>query len=169
LGTHSKYRPEFIEIVAALSRQGLIQAEIAKVLGFSRGTLIKWSKTRPELAAAFDEGAEIATANVEGALYKSACGYWVEEEVLSKVTGGVEKIKRWIYPQIVAQIFWLKNRGADRWRDNPEGGAVMPTGPLLQITMNDNRVLSAPGAGAEQKLAPGAVEVKQTKEASNDG
>ena len=167
MGAPNKYHPGIIEIVAGLARQGLLLGEIAKSLRVNPGTLIKWRRQQPELQAVLDQGMESANAQVENALFKSACGYWVEEDVLSKA-GDVKRIKRWIYPQIVAQIFWLKNRGADRWRDNPEGAGQMPTGPLLQITMNDNRVLSAPGAGSEVQLSPGSVEVKQDAEASDE-
>lgn len=63
-------------------------------------------------------------------MHKSAIGYFVEEtktyinEVEGVKTRRIEKTKKWIPPNTAAQIFWLKNRRPDKWRDKPEDDQV---------------------------------------------
>ena len=60
---------------------------------------------------------------VENALLKRALGYEYKE-VSEKFEGGVlteRKItKKHVVPDITAQIFWLKNRKPEEWRDKRE-------------------------------------------------
>ena len=161
----TKYYPEIVEIVFGLALQGKTRKEICKALRISDPTITKWGRKHPELIRALKIGRESPDAQVEASLFRQAIGYHYTEQVVTK-EGIVIEIRRFQHPSVVAGIYWTKNRMPDRWRDKPEGGVQMPTGPLLQITMNDNRVASSPGT--ELKLAPGAVEVKQPEEVSND-
>jgi len=59
---------------------------------------------------------------VENALLKRALGYEYEE-VKEKFEDGViterTVTKKEVVPDTTAQIFWLKNRKPDKWRDKP--------------------------------------------------
>ena len=76
-------------------------------------------------ANALAEGKEIADSKIERSLYQSAQGYFVdEEERLIEVSkdgttklGDLRTKKRYIPPSTTAQIFWLKNRKREHWRD----------------------------------------------------
>lgn len=76
-------------------------------------------------AKALAEGKEIADSKIERGLYNSAMGYYVdEEERLIEVNkdgttklGDLRQKKRYIVPSVTAQIFWLKNRMKEQWRD----------------------------------------------------
>lgn len=74
---------------------------------------------------------------MENALLKRALGYDYEEETteIEEVPSGkvdamgkpimktkrhIKRIKRHVPGDPAAQIFWLKNRKPDRWRDKPE-------------------------------------------------
>lgn len=62
-------------------------------------------------------------ALVEKALYQRATGY-VYEEVTKELIDGELQVKKVVQkqvaPDISAQIYWLKNRQPDRWRDKQE-------------------------------------------------
>ena len=57
---------------------------------------------------------------------KRALGYEVEEEkITQEVVDGVmrkkvEKTKKVVMPDVTAQIYWLKNRKPEDWRDRRE-------------------------------------------------
>ena len=63
---------------------------------------------------------------VESQLLRNALGYeYVEEKnsvkyIDGKATGFKETYKRYQRPDTTAQIFWLKNRRPDLWRDRYE-------------------------------------------------
>lgn len=60
---------------------------------------------------------------VENALLKRALGYeYMEEraEISEKDGRKVIQTVKQVIPDTAAQIFWLKNRRPDRWRDKPQ-------------------------------------------------
>ena len=108
-------------------RDGLTDAQIAHNMNISRATLYEWRKQFPVIFDALKKGKEVADYEVENALFKSALGYFIEEEDTTAVqardgsiTKTIRKHKRWIAPSIGAQAFWLKNKLPEKWRDKPE-------------------------------------------------
>lgn len=79
------------------ARDGLVDEQIAHNIGISRSTLAEWKKRFPDLADALKKGKDVVDYEVENALLKNA---------LSGDT--------------TAQIYWLKNRRPNKWRDKPE-------------------------------------------------
>ena len=80
----------------------------------------------PEISEALKKGKEVVDRQVENALLKRALGYSYEEvtkEICENPeTGNLEmkitkKVKKEVVPDTTAQIFWLKNRRPDKWRD----------------------------------------------------
>lgn len=68
------------------------------------------------------KGKEVVDIEVENALLKRALGYSYEEkkvEVSEEGTKVTKTIKE-VVPDTTAQIFWLKNRRPDRWRDKQD-------------------------------------------------
>ncbi len=130
-GRKTEYSPK----LAILSRQGMTEKEIAKTMEISVGTLRNWCSEHVEFLIAIKEGKGVADAEVEAALYKRAMGYEVEElKVISvpnaaakkgskqgqKPTASItriEKTTKHVAPDVTAQIFWLKNRKPEQWRD----------------------------------------------------
>ena len=76
------------------ARSGLSMEQIAKNVGVAKKTLYEWQKKESSISNALKKGREVVDFEVENALYKSA------------MSGNV-----------TAQIFWLKNRMADSWKD----------------------------------------------------
>lgn len=112
--------------IAAWARDGLTDEQIAKNMGIAYSTLREWKKKYSAISAALKRGKEVVDFEVENALYKNAMGGYIEEEktYISEVNGVVTKrkeiFKRYIKPDTTAQIFWLKNRKPDKWRDKPK-------------------------------------------------
>ena len=86
-------------------------------------TLYEWKKKFPEISESLKRGKEVVDRQVENALLKRALGYEYEE-VKEKFECGVMTertvTKKEVVPDTTAQIFWLKNRKPEKWRDKPQ-------------------------------------------------
>lgn len=123
-GRKSKYftnvQPRLDEIVK-WCEEGLTEAQICQQLDVGVSTFAEYKNQYVELVEALKKGKEVADNAVELALYKSATGYYYEEESLSN-SGKVMTVKKYSKPSNTAQIFWLKNRRKDQWRDKHDIG-----------------------------------------------
>lgn len=112
------------------AKDGLTDEQIAKNMGISRGTIYDWKKNHSDISNALKRGKEVVDREVENALEKAAVGYWVEEtktyieEVDGRKKKKIEKNKKWIPANTTAQIYWLKNRKPEQWRDKRESQDV---------------------------------------------
>ena len=104
------------------ARDGLTDEQIAKNIGISRSTLNVWKDRYSDISDALKKGKDVIDRQVENALLKRALGYEYEE-VKEKFEDGViterTVTKKEVAPDTTAQIFWLKNRKPDKWRDKP--------------------------------------------------
>ena len=119
------------------ARDGLIEKQIAVNMGVSIRTLINWKGRFPELAKALSCGKDVADRQVENALYKRALGYWVTETETTTFSDGTTKTtekRRHIVPDTTAQIFWLKNRKPDEWREKNDL-TLTPSNGVLESLM----------------------------------
>lgn len=89
--------PDGLLRIEGWCRDGLTQVQIAKNMDVALGTLLMWKTKYPELAAAMKRGKDVADREVENALFNKA-----------------------IKGNVTAQIFWLKNRKPDDWRNFSE-------------------------------------------------
>ena len=80
--------------VQALARKGLSMDQIARVLGVTDRTIYTHKKINVQFAQAIKNGQAKGVASVTNALYKAAMN-----------------------GNITAQIFFLKNRDAEAWKD----------------------------------------------------
>lgn len=112
--------PEGLLKLEGWARDGLTDEQIAKNIGISRETLNQWKNKFSDISDTLKRGKEIIDRQVENALLKRALGYDYEE-VSEKYENGflTEKkvTKKHVVPDTTAQIFWLKNRKPDEWRD----------------------------------------------------
>lgn len=111
--------PEGLIKLEGWARDGLTDEQIASNMGIRRETLIDWKKKYPNISNTLKRGKEVVDYEVENALLKRALGYKVKEEKLTK-DGCVVELEREVPGDVTAQIFWLKNRKPDAWRDKPE-------------------------------------------------
>lgn len=105
------------------ARDGLTDEQIAKNIGISRASLYEWKKKEVDISDALKKGKEIVDFEVENALLKKALGYTITLNK-QKVTknGDVVDITEEVHvpPDTTAQIFWLKNRKPNNWKDKVE-------------------------------------------------
>lgn len=98
VGRKSKY-DDFVNskgliLVEGWAREGYTDEEIAKKIGISIATLYNWKNSHLEFLEVLKKSKEVVDFEVEQALLKKA--------KMGDTT---------------AQIFWLKNRRPDKWRD----------------------------------------------------
>lgn len=118
----------------AWARDGLTDEQIASNMGITAKTLYEWKKKFCEICDALKRGKEVVDIQVENALLKRALGYEYNE-ISEKYEYGVlterKVTKKQVVPDTTAQIFWLKNRKPEEWRDkrevdtNVEGGVTI--------------------------------------------
>ena len=105
------------------ARDGLTDEQIAKNIGISRASLYEWKKKEVDIFDALKKGKEVIDFEVENALLKKALGYTITLNK-QKVTkdGDVVDITEEVHvpPDTTAQIFWLKNRKPNTWKDKVE-------------------------------------------------
>ena len=101
------------------AKNGLTDEQIAENIGINRTTLYDWKKKEANIADALKKGKEVIDFEVENALLKRALGYEYEEETYEN---GIltKKVKKQVAPDTTAQIFWLKNRKKEQWREKIE-------------------------------------------------
>ena len=114
--------PEGLLKIEGWARDGLTDEQIAVNIGIRAGTLYEWKNRFPEFSETLKKGKEVVDRQVENALLKRALGYEYEE-VKEKFEGGelTERTvtRKEVVADTTAQIFWLKNRKPDKWRDKP--------------------------------------------------
>lgn len=76
------------------ARDGLTDEQIAKNMGVSSTTFYRWKSEHREIRESLKRGKDVADYEVENALFREA-----------------------LRGNTTAQIFWLKNRRPDKWRD----------------------------------------------------
>lgn len=110
---------EGLILIEGWARDGLTDEQIAHNIGCSVKTLYNWKKKYLPILQALKAGKEVVDRQVENALLKNALGFDYEEEAVTNL-GEVVEVKKYSKPNITAQIFWLKNRKKDEWRDKTE-------------------------------------------------
>lgn len=111
---------EGLTLLESWARDGLIDEQIAENIGIRRQTLYTWKNKYSDINDALKKGKEVVDVEVENALLKRAMGYFVEikEEKLDR-DGCVHELKKTIHVagDVTAQIYWLKNRLPEKWRE----------------------------------------------------
>ena len=115
--------PEGLTLLEGWARDGLTDEQIAGNIGINTSTLYDWKNKFPKISEALKRGKEVVDIQVENALLKRALGYEFQETRVEKSDKDGTKIiqtLKHIPADTTAQIFWLKNRRPDKWRDKPE-------------------------------------------------
>ena len=115
--------PEGLTLLEGWARDGLTDEQIAHNAGITATTLYDWKNRFPEISEALKRGKEVVDIQVENALLKRALGYDYQEErveISDKDGKKVVQTIKHVPADVTAQIYWLKNRRPDKWRDKPE-------------------------------------------------
>ena len=86
-----------LTLLEGWARNGLTDEQIAHNMGIVTSTFYEWKKKYPKFSEVLKKNKEVVDLEVENALLKSA-----------------------LSGNITAQIFWLKNRRKQQWRDKVE-------------------------------------------------
>ena len=106
--------PEGLLKLEGWARDGLTDEQIAQKIGIHRDTLNEWKKKYSDISDTLKRGKEVVDLRVENALLKRALGYESGTLTEKKVT------KKQVVPDTTPQIFWLKNRRPDKWKDKQD-------------------------------------------------
>ena len=115
---HTHVEPK-LELIKGWASDGLTDEQIANNLGIAYSTFREHMKAYPALSAALKKAKEVADYEVQNALFNTATGFTYYEEVTNAI-GDVVRVEKYAKPNTTAQIFWLKNRCPDKWRDKTE-------------------------------------------------
>lgn len=119
-GRPSKFDQRFPAMAAKLARQGQNNKEIADFFEVSESTFYRWLEASSEFWESLKESKEAADDLVEAALFKRATGFTHPETIVSTDKMGNIRTKdviKYQAPNVTAQIFWLKNRRPEQWRE----------------------------------------------------
>jgi len=105
----SLVKPRLYEI-SAWSERGLTEDEICERLGIVRSTFSLYKNKYSELSDSLKKGKDFADDQVEDSLFQKA-----------------------LKGDVIACIFWLKNRRPTRWRDKPGTDNAKDNGQLKEL------------------------------------
>lgn len=127
--------PDKLILLEGWARDGLTDEQIAFNMGIGTTTLYRWKDEYREIRESLKKGKEVIDRQVENALLKKALGDTVVlkkpikvKEVLYENGKRLKETERIEYvveevlipPDTTAQIYWLKNRKPEEWRDKRE-------------------------------------------------
>lgn len=117
--------PEGLLKIEGWARDGLTDEQIANNIGISVSCLNNWKNKYVEILESLKRGKEVIDRQVENALLKRALGYEYAETTREYIPEldemkTTKKVTKQVAPDTTAQIFWLKNRKPDKWRDKQE-------------------------------------------------
>lgn len=137
--------PECLLKIEGWARDGLTDEQIAYNMGINKATLYRWKEKYCDISDTLKRGKEVVDRQVENALLKRALGYEYEEVKEKFEDGNITErtvTKKEVIPDVTAQIFWLKNRKPNEWREKPDykdTSAVDKLDSMLK-EMHDNAV-----------------------------
>lgn len=115
--------PDGLILLEGWARDGLTDEQIANKMGINVATLYRYKQSYCEICNALKKGKEVVDFQVENALVQAA-----------------------LDGNVTAQIFWLKNRRPDKFRDKPEaadsGGkesGVVLLAPVDESLLDDEK------------------------------
>lgn len=113
-GKYQKWlEPESLILLEGWARDGLTDEQIAHNVGINKATLYDWMKKYPDISDSLKKGKEVVDVQVENALLDNA-----------------------LNGNITAQIFWLKNRRPDKWRDKVHEDNNGDKDPVVNINIS---------------------------------
>ena len=135
-GAPTKYMPEYVDIAARLCEKGLIDGEIADVLGVCERTIHSWKLAHEEFSAALERSKGLVNDMVEQTLIMKAQGF---ERKVEKATasGKSVMINEYFPPDFSSIKLWLQNRMPDVYRDRTEKNITHNISDGLRAALED--------------------------------
>ncbi len=151
-GRPTKYKKDICEQATKLCAKGFTNQELADFFEVNIDTIYEWQKRHEAFSDALKSGKKYSDDKVMDSLYNRALGY---EFIETKQEDGDSGKKTTITTKqmagdTTAQIFWLKNRRPDEWRNNPEPVDGEDNGKPIEINFTVNQPV------ADVKVTKGA-------------
>lgn len=147
--------PDGLLRIEGWARDGLTDEQIAHNMGINVATLYRWKNDHSEICNVLKNAKDVVDRIVENALYDRACGgiktlkkpHKVKKEYFDEMgrkcyEEEIITVDEQIYipGDTTAQIFWLKNRKPEHWRDKQEyvdTSALEKLDQILEETKNN--------------------------------
>ena len=138
--SRTKFNEQIAAIIIRLASQGRTDEQIAETVGISRKTLYNWKAKDEDFAEKIAASKDVADDLVEKCLFQRATGYsHPETKVFFKDGEFFEHtVEKHYAPDVTAQIFWLKNRKPQEWRDRVEHAVEKDTTIKLSYSLDDD-------------------------------
>lgn len=117
-------------------RDGLTVEQICTNLGISNKTWYKVVREDPEFAEMAKRTKDVVDREIENAMYKRAMGYEYDEITEEYEMGFLTKkkvVRKHVPPDTGAQVFWLKNKKSESWRDRKEVDNTLALNKLDEV------------------------------------
>lgn len=163
---------ERVTIVTAcfLAKRGATDVEIAAELGISVATLYKWYGDHPEFSEAVKAAKNAQDDRVRNSLLRRATGY---QQTVEKIVNGKRyTVVEEVAPDTTAQIFWLKNRRPQEFREQRDVAIVVPETPA-EAEATDTRqlalaVLALLNEATDENAAPQTIDLTPNEETDDE-
>lgn len=152
-GRPSKFDKLNLKQMEMLVLQGFTDAQLCEFFNITEQSLANYKNRHPKFFESLKDWKLEADIKVEKSLYQRAVGYKYDEVTYEKAKPGlgirlsndeIQEIKavestkvkvvvKEVMPDVTAQIFWLKNRQPDKWRDVQERRLANPDGSPLTL------------------------------------
>ena len=160
-GRPSSYKPEYAKMARHLCKLGATDADLAEAFEVSVVTIDNWKIKYPEFLGSLKASKEEADNRVERSLYARATGYSYDAvKIFCTKDGKITKVPytEHVPPDVTAQIYWLKNRRPDRWRDVQNIEARMGHYVISEKPMTEEEWIEHTSNGKQLDLAAKAIE-----------
>lgn len=144
VGRPTKYKDEYCELAFNYCLLGATDEDLARFFDVHESTINQWKIDYVEFSESIKRGKYEADALVARSLYQRAVGYqYLEKKKEISDQGGVKDsvTTKEVVPDTTAQIFWLKNRQPEKWRDKPivDGKDEQATPVQIIVNVKDAR------------------------------
>uniref|UniRef100_A0A6M3L6J6 Terminase n=1 Tax=viral metagenome TaxID=1070528 RepID=A0A6M3L6J6_9ZZZZ len=141
-GQPTKFSDKIHKQMKSLYLLGLTDVQVALGIGVCEDTIHNWKKSHPKFFESLKDWKNESDLKVEKALRQRALGYEYDEvtyetsktkvdfgvklcegeitEIKTNPSSKTKIVTKQVVPDVTAQIFWLKNRKPDEWRDKQE-------------------------------------------------
>ena len=139
-----------LQVAASLAHRGATDAEITETLGISNGTFYSWLRDRKDFLEAVRSAKDAPDERVKRSLFKGA-----------------------IEGNVTAQIFWLKNRRPQEFRERQEHELIVPVadapeGEQLDVRRMALATLALLREAPDAPVIEGSVAPYDTQEETDD-
>ena len=122
-----KYSTELTEKICGHLKQGATITTTCDAVGIAKSTFYEWMEKKSDFSDTIKKTMAIPDKKVENALFKMATGsfrytekhYEQIRDAKGKATEMqlIKTIRKRALPNVTAQIFYLKNKKSEEWRD----------------------------------------------------